>query len=130
MQVKTIVGHSLWEFLSEIQEAILNGYRLSDKSEYFPYSSGPLNIVHVVKDENEHSEEEASAAAQEFLPHGEGTPDVELGLGSSAAEEDKTGEVEYNPDLVSLSEVVNLEEQSGAAIPPVEKKRPGRKAKV
>ena len=80
MQVKTIVGHSLWEFLSEIQEAILDGYRLSDKSEYFPYSSGPLNIVHMVKEENEQSEEEASAAGQEFLPHGEGTPEVGTGI--------------------------------------------------
>ena len=122
MQVKTIVGHSLWEFLSEIQEAILDGYRLSDKSEYFPYSSGPLNIVHVVKDENEQSEEEANTNGDTTQSEGvaeEGLPLV-----------GETQQVEYNPDLVSLSEVVNLEEQSGAAIPPVEKKRPGRKAKV
>ena len=122
MQVKTIVGHSLWEFLSEIQEAILDGYRLSDKSEYFPYSSGPLNIVHVVKEENEQSEEEANTKGYTTQSEGvaeEGLPFV-----------GETPQVEYNPDLVSLSEVVNLEEQSGAAIPPVEKKRPGRKAKV
>lgn len=127
MQVKTIVGHSLWEFLSEIQEAILDGYRLSDKSEYFPYSSGPLNIVHVVKEENEQSEEEANIkgdTTQSDTTQSEGV--AEEGLPFVG----ETQQVEYNPDLVSLSEAVNLEEQSGAAIPPVEKKRPGRKAKA
>ena len=127
MQVKTVVGHSLWEFLSEIQEAILEGYLLSDKSEYFPYSSGPLNIVHMVKEENEQSEEEEEA--HEFTC----SKGTEQGTTLLVEDPSTFGEgaesVEYNPDLVALADVVDIAEQSGAAIPPVEKKKPGRKAR-
>ena len=110
MQVKTIIGHSIWQFLNDVQEAVIDGYRLSEKSEYFPYSTGPLNVVHLVK------EETAEKITSE--------PSKEISI------EDEIGEVEYNPDLVALADVVDIEEQSGAAIPPVEKKKPGRKAKV
>lgn len=123
MQVKTIVGHSIWEFLNEVQEAVLEGFRLSEKSEYFPYTTGPLSVVHLVKEENEHSEEEDSTQDGS-------TQEDEISESSVEYLPTVAESVEYNPDLVALADIVDIAEQSGAAIPPVEKKKPGRKAKA
>lgn len=50
--IKPITAFNLWDFLSQIQEAFNEGYRLSDKNEYFPQALVGFYNCTVVKGEN------------------------------------------------------------------------------
>ena len=108
MQTKQIVSHSAFDYAQQIQEAVIEGFRVSDKGAYFPYTLNGLSIITLVKEDD---------IQGSVSPEGEAVASVE-------------DAVTYNPDLIALAEVIDLVEQEGAARISVEDKpKRGRKPK-
>lgn len=111
MQVESVVAYNPWDFLNAIQGLILEGYRLSDKNEHFPYIVNGLCHVSLVKEDIDTSQAE-DIYTQEHPPV----------------------EAVYQPDPVQidLPETIIIEEQLGAARAEAEASEPhkrGRKPK-
>ena len=115
MQVESVVAYSPWDFLTAIQDLILDGYRLSDKNEHFPYIVNGLCHVSLVKEDIDTSQAE------------------DIYTQESDQEQPTVGAV-YQPDPVQidLPETIIIEEQLGAARAEAEASEPpkrGRKPK-
>lgn len=111
MQVESVVAYNPWDFLNAVQGLILEGYRLSDKNEHFPYIVNGLCHVSLVKEDIDTNQAE-DIYTQEQAPV----------------------EAVYQPDPVQidLPETIIIEEQLGAARAEAEASEPhkrGRKPK-
>ena len=120
MQVKEIYTHSIYEFAKELQDAVVEGYRISEDSIHIPQQVGFCFCANVLKEDSV----EDTVVEQEEAP--EYTPDVVIGQPS----EERIKELSELDEAIE-SAGVNLEEQHGAAVaelPKVPKKTRGRKA--
>ena len=124
MQVKEIYTHSIYEFAKELQDAVVEGYRISEDSLHIPQQVGFCFCANVFKEESVEESVEDTVVEQEEAP--EYTPDVVIGQPS----EERIKELSELDEAIE-SAGVNLEEQHGAAVaelPKVPKKTRGRKA--
>lgn len=65
MKTKQITQFTAWDFLLDVQQAIIEGYRLSDANEHFPQVTVGLYTVTMVKVEQEKKSKEIEVKIEE-----------------------------------------------------------------
>ena len=66
MKTKQITQFTAWDFLLDVQQAIIEGYRLSDANEHFPQVTVGLYTVTMVKVEQEKKSKEIEVKIEEI----------------------------------------------------------------